>query len=56
MGVMNFVCYFSMVLEMVGFTKVEEDGLMERMWDSKIKEEGILEVKLFFLLFLMHCV
>jgi hypothetical protein len=46
---MNFVYYSSMVLEMASFTKVEEEGLMEKMWDTKIKEEGILEAKLSFL-------
>ncbi len=29
-------------------TKVEEDGLVERMGDTKVNEEGILEVKLSF--------
>jgi len=33
---------------MVGFTKVEEDGLVERMGDAKINEEGIPEAKLSF--------
>ncbi len=33
---------------MVGFTKVEEDGFMEKMGDAKINEEGILETKLSF--------
>jgi hypothetical protein len=55
MGVMNFICYSSMALEMAGFITVEEDGLMEKMRDTKIKEEGIPKVKLSFLLFLMHC-
>jgi hypothetical protein len=31
MGVMNFVCYSSMVFEMASSTKAEEDGLMEKM-------------------------
>ncbi len=35
---------------MAGFAKVEEDKLVERMGDAMIKE-GILKVKLFFLLF-----
>jgi hypothetical protein len=33
---------------MVGFAKVEEDKLVERMGDAMIKEEGILKVKLSF--------
>jgi hypothetical protein len=35
---MNFVYYSSMVLDMVGFAKAREDGLMEKMWDAKIKK------------------
>jgi hypothetical protein len=46
MGVMNSVCYSSMVLEMVGSAKANEDGLVEKMEDAKIKQEGILEAKL----------
>jgi hypothetical protein len=38
---------------MTGFAKVEEDKLVERMGEAMIKEEGILKVKLFFLLFLV---
>jgi hypothetical protein len=33
---------------MVGFAKVEEDKLMERMGDPKINEKRILEAKLSF--------
>jgi hypothetical protein len=35
-------------LEMVSFTKVEEDRLVERMGDTKINEDGILEAKFSF--------
>jgi len=51
---MNFVYCFAMLLDMVGFAKVEEDGLMEKMWDTKIKKEKILETK--FIFFLAHYV
>jgi N-acetylglutamate synthase-like GNAT family acetyltransferase len=43
-----------MFLDMVGFAKVEEDGLMEKMWDTKIRKEKILKTKFSFLL--THCV
>ncbi len=49
MGVMNSVCYSSMVLEMAGSAKANEDGLAEKMVDDEIKEEGIPEAKLSFL-------
>ncbi len=49
MGAMNFVCYSSMVLEMVGSTNVDEDGHMEKMQDTKINEENIPEAKFSFL-------
>ncbi len=48
MGVMNSVCYSSMVLEVASSAKANEDGLAEKMEDAKIKE-GILEAKLSFL-------
>jgi hypothetical protein len=38
-----------MVLEMVGSIKVEEDGHMEKMQDTKINEENIPETKFSFL-------
>ncbi len=46
---MNSVCYSSMVLEMAGSAKANEDGLVEKMEDAEIKEKGILEAKLSFL-------
>ncbi len=49
MGLMNSVCYSSMVLEMAGSAKENEDGLAERMEDAEIKEEGIPETKISFL-------
>jgi hypothetical protein len=33
---------------MMGSIKVEEDGLVERMGDTMIMEEGILEAKFYF--------
>jgi hypothetical protein len=33
---------------MMGFIKTKEDGLVERMGDTKIMEEGIMETKLSF--------
>jgi hypothetical protein len=38
-----------MVLDMVGFAKVKEDGFMEKMLDTKIKKERILKTKFSFL-------
>ncbi len=46
---MNFVYCSSMVLDMVGFAKVKEDGFMEKMLDTKIKKERILKTKFSFL-------
>jgi hypothetical protein len=49
MGVMNSVCYSSMILEMAGSAKANEDGLVEKMENPEIKEEGIPDTKLSFL-------